>query len=74
MISTDGFIKEPGRPSLKFDHLNPPQWWTPGDLGEDPRAYRREELPLDLENSNWSKIMLVNGDMTEVYCFKLVYW
>jgi len=73
IISTGGFVKGPGY-ALEFDHLNPPQWWSPGDLGEDLFVYERKEHPLDPENSNWSKVMFINSDMTEVYCNKLVYW
>ena len=73
IIQTEQFAKGPSY-ALKFDHLEPPAWWSPGDLGEDMLVYEREEHPHDSDNSTWKKIMFTNGDMTEAYCHMLVFW
>lgn len=73
IIKTEMFTRSSDRP-LKFDHFNPPHWWNPRDLGEDMVIYEREDDPLDPENSNWRKVLYINSDMTEAYCFKFVYW
>jgi len=73
IVDTEQFAEGSSR-SLEFGHLDPPPWWNPGDLGEDFLVYQREECPLDSDNSTWKKFMYINSDMTEVYCFKLVFW